>query len=205
MTSLWLLRALEESRARGFLGPKSVEFQIEHARGFIDAWVNFRPEAPHNVLDLGSGGGVPGLILLDHWQQRTVLLDSMERRTKFIGEVLAWPDVPSVGEVWRGRAEDLARERRGDSQFDLVTSRSFGSPAATAECAARLLNIGGLLIVSEPPQSRERWSVAGLGLLGLEVYGTVRDRAGFQVIRKVSATPPTYPRSSGIPKKHPLF
>ena len=134
-----------------------------------------------------------------------VLLDSMERRTEFMKHVLSWSEVPLGAEVWRGRAEDVARENRGDSQFELVTSRSFGSPATTAECAVRFLELGGLLIVSEPPEGAGRWDTDGLDELGLEDLGTVRVHAGFEVIQKVRVTPPGYPRSSGTPKKHPIF
>ena len=49
-----------------------------------------------------------------------------------------------------------------------MTARSFGPPAATAECAAPLLAVGGLLVVSEPPDGPDRWPADALAALGLE-------------------------------------
>jgi 16S rRNA (guanine527-N7)-methyltransferase len=207
VNSDWLSRALEESRARGFLGPQAIEPQIAHASGFAQCWGAFQTTPPSSLLDLGSGGGLPGLVLLEHWRCRTVLLDSMMKRSSFLREVLAWPDAPLGGEVVTARAEEAARWPELDDEFDLVTARSFGSPAVTAECAARFLKVGGVLIVSEPPTEStvERWKRAGLTRLGLVDRGRVRFGAAFEVLVKESATPGDYPRSSGTPKKHPLF
>lgn len=203
----WLPRALEESRARGFLGPQPIEPQIVHASGFAQCWEAIRHTPPQALLDLGSGGGLPGLVLLDHWHSHTVLLDSMVKRSGFLREVLAWPDAPKGGEVVVARAEEAARWPELDGQFDLVTARSFGHPAVTAECAARFLKIGGVLIVSEPPteRSEERWKPSGLAQLGLAALGRTRHGAAFEVLVKERPTDRKYPRASGTPKKNPLF
>jgi 16S rRNA (guanine527-N7)-methyltransferase len=207
MNNDWLTRALEESRARGYLGPQSVEPQIVHALGFSHCWEAFQHAPPTAILDLGSGGGLPGLVLLDHWKCRTVLLDSMMKRSNCLREVLAWPDAPPGGEVVIARAEEAARWPELDDQFDLVTARSFGPPAVTAECAARFLKIGGVLIVSEPPTERagERWDPTGLARLGFVARGRTRRGAAYQVLVKEELTNREFPRASGTPKKHPLF
>ncbi len=178
-----------------------------HASGFVRCWEAFKPTPPRALLDLGSGGGLPGLVLLDHWKYRSVLLDSMAKRSSFLREVLAWPDAPVGGEVVLARAEEAARWPELEDQFDLVTARSFGSPAVTAECAARFLKLGGVLIVSEPPtESAEvRWKSAGLAKLGLVAQGRIRYGAAYEVVIKEKPTPREYPRASGTPKKHPLF
>lgn len=207
MTSDWLPRALEESRARGFLGPQPIEPQIVHASGFAQCWEALQATPPRALLDLGSGGGLPGLVLLDHWGCQTVLLDSMIKRSTFLREVLAWPDAPVGGEVVTARAEEAARWPEFDDHFDLVTARSFGPPAVTAECAARFLKVGGVLVVSEPPTEspEERWKPSGLATLGLVARGRTRFGAAFEVLVKERPTEGKYPRSSGTPKKHPLF
>jgi len=207
MNSDWLPRALEESRARGFLGPKPIETQIAHAEGFALCWEAIRPSAPVNLLDLGSGGGLPGLVLLDRWECHEVFLDSMEKRSNFLKEALALPGAPGDGQVITARAEDAARWPEFDETFDLVTSRSFGPPAVTAECAVRFLKVGGVLIVSEPPTERtdDRWNAAGLALLGLRAQGRSRYGTAYEVLVKEGPTPKEYPRPSGTPKKKPLF
>jgi 16S rRNA (guanine527-N7)-methyltransferase len=202
----WLPRALEESRARGFLGPQPIEPQIAHAEGFALCWESIRPSPPASFLDLGSGGGLPGLVLLERWRCRAVFLDSMIKRSKFLEEVLQWPDSPA-GEVITARAEEAARWPECDGVFDLVTARSFGPPSVTAECAVRFLRVGGVLVVSEPPNDEEtgRWNASGLGQLGLKDLGRSRHGTAYQVLSKVSATRAEFPRSSGTPKKRPLF
>ena len=203
----WLIRALEESRARGYLGPQAIEPQIAHAQGFALCWEAIRVTPPEHLLDLGSGGGLPGLVLLDRWRCHEVFLDSMAKRSNFLSEALAGPGAPQRGEVVIARAEQAARWPELEGKFDLVTARSFGPPAVTAECAVRFLKIGGVLIVSEPPGERpdERWSKGGLSLLGLAAQGRSRYGTAYEVLVKESSTDKEYPRPSGIPKKRPLF
>ena len=207
MTNDWLTRALEESRARGYLGPGPVEAQIVHAEGFALAWEERSTTPPSAFLDLGSGGGLPGLVLLQRWNSRGVLNDSVLKRLQFLREVLELPGAPLHGEVMLGRAEEMARQSAFDAAFDLVVARSFGPPAVTAECASRFLTVGGVLIVSEPPDDEEvgRWDGDVLSQLGLKSLGRTRHGAAFQVIQKVSPTPQAYPREIGVPKKRPLF
>ncbi len=184
MTTEWLYRALEESRARGFLGPGAIEPQIAHAKGFFECWDDLSPTPPTSFLDLGSGGGLPGLVLLEHWRSEALFLDSMEKRTSFLREVLAYEDAPQGGEVVTGRAEELARNPRFDGKFDLVTARSFGPPSVVAECAVRFLKVGGALIVSEPPNDEDpsRWNSGKLSQLGFDTRGRVRHGAAIQVL-----------------------
>jgi 16S rRNA (guanine527-N7)-methyltransferase len=207
MNSDWLPRVLEESRARGFLGPQPIEPQIAHAEGFALCWEALSPTPPAFMLDLGSGGGLPGLVLLERWNCRGVFLDSMAKRSNFLLETLALGGAPGSGQVITARAEDAARWPEFDETFDLVTARSFGPPAVTAECAVRFLKVGGVLIVSEPPTDRteDRWNSAGLAILGLEAQGRSRYGTAYEVLIKKSATDREYPRSSGTPKKKPLF
>ena len=207
MTTQWLYRALEESRARGFLGPQPVEVQIDHALGFERVWNDLSTTPPSRFLDLGSGGGLPGLVLFDQWRVPTTFVDSMIKRTAFLSEVLLWEGSPADGQVLTGRAEQLSREPNLEGAFPLVTARSFGPPAITAECAVRFLGVGGLIIVSEPPddEADSRWNPAALGQLGLHLEGRVRHGAAYQVLRKIRPTPDRYPRGIGTPGKSPLF
>jgi hypothetical protein len=77
----------------------------------------------------------------------------------------------------------------------------------TAEIAAGLVSVGGVLVVSEPPEvDAERWPREGLAELG---FGTaepvVRSGAHFVVAHKLSATPERFPRGVGRPAKRPLW
>jgi 16S rRNA (guanine527-N7)-methyltransferase len=184
-----------------------VETQIEHALGFSRVWESFSATPPEQFLDLGSGGGLPGLVLFENWGVPATFVDSMVKRTNFLQEVVEWEGAPRNGHVVNGRAEQVSREPGFDGKFPLVTARSFAPPAVTAECAARFLKIDGILIVSEPPVEgkADRWNPSSLGQLGLRSEGRVREGAAFQVIRKVRATPDRFPREIGTPGKNPLF
>jgi len=208
MQSEWLSRALEDSRARGFLGPAALEPHVDHALEFAQVWESLHEAPPNRFLDMGSGGGLPGLVLLERWASSGVLLDSMERRTSFLAEVLAREGAPVLGEVVTERAEIAARRDGFSASFDLVVVRSFGPPSRVAECGTRFLRIGGVLVVSEPPgpeQGEARWNVGALEELGLRLSSYVRHEFGFQVITKVSPTPDQFPRSTTSLKKRPLF
>jgi 16S rRNA (guanine527-N7)-methyltransferase len=189
------------------VGPGEIGPQIAHSEGFAQCWEEVHPAPPGVFLDLGSGGGLPGLVLLERWNSPGILVDSMKKRMKLLGEVLAWPDAPTGGQLILGRVEEIAREPELSGTIDLVTARAFGSPAVTAECAARFLKIGGMLLVSEPPDDSQpsRWNTEILTTLGLETRGRVRHGAAFQVLVKTHPTPKQYPRDTGVPGKSPLF
>jgi len=205
-----LRRALSRSFELGFLGSMPIEAQIDHALGFVSVVETRLGGPPSSVIDLGTGGGVPGLILGSCWPEaRVVLMDASERRTQFLAETLdEWPASGGI-DVVRGRAEELGHLGGFREQFDAVTSRSFGIPALTAECGSSFLVPGGWMVVSEPPDAAPelRWPAAGLVLVGLEPVETTRvaGRFGYQVLRKVGPIEDRFPRRVGIPAKRPIF
>jgi 16S rRNA (guanine527-N7)-methyltransferase len=109
-------------------------------------------------------------------------------------------------EVVHGRAEDVGRDPRRRQTADVVTARSFGPPAVTAECAAPLLRVGGRLLVSEPPDATDRWPESDLAALGL-VPGEPGAVHGFAFVQLVQGKPcpGRDPRRAGVPERSPLF
>ncbi len=209
-----LLEVLEDSRRLGFLGAGvTVEDQQAHALGFVRAWegshLGTRPPGrtapPGRALDLGSGGGLPGLVLATAWtRSEWLLLDAREVRVAFLDDAVRRLALSDRVTVLHARAEDASRQAGHRSAYDLVTARSFGPPAVTAECAAPFLRVGGCLIVSEPPESiGERWAYPhSLSELGLEVEEST---PGFQALTLRTMCGERYPRRPGIPAKRPLF
>lgn len=203
MAEATLDEVLERSRALGFLGPGPAADQRAHAEAFLGA---IDLEGVAVAIDLGSGGGVPGLVLAGALPDvRWTLLDGMVRRTSFLQEAVAalgWADRVSV--VTR-RAEEAGRSDLRASA-ELVVARSFGPPAVTAECAAPLLRVGGQLVVSEPPSTAgTRWPATGLDALGLELEATVAGPPGFVRLRLARPIDERYPRRVGVPGKRPLW
>lgn len=163
---------------------------------------------PATLLDLGSGGGVPGLVLACRWSgTEVVLLEAGERRTAFLTEAVGTLGLSDRVAVRRARAEDAGRDPALRGRFDVVTARSFGAPAITAECGAPFLRTGGVLLVAEPPGAADaRWPATGLGMLGLRSEGVARaGGAGVRRLVAAAAVDDRYPRPVGIPSKRPLF
>ena len=117
--------------------------------------------------------------------------------------------VPEWSRWCEDSAEEAGRTGRLRGKFELVTSRSFGGPAVTAECGAPFVSIGGVMVVSEPPDGFEdsRWPVEGLAKVGLLAAARMRfdERFGYQILVKSDSTADRYPRRVGIPAKRPLF
>ncbi len=202
--------------------------QIDHALGFAGAFEEARTDSdpgagasglgPGPWMDLGSGGGLPGLVLAEYWPDSVaVLLDAAARRTAFLSEAVDTLGWSSRVQVVRERAEVAGLVPAWRAGFDVVWARSFGSPPVTAECAAPFLHPDGLLVVSEPPETvpgsnsgphhgpGARWPREGLAELGQEPLVTVRERFGYQVIRQVTTCPERFPRRSGVAAKRPLY
>ncbi len=193
-----LLAAWVRAQDRSVVGPGDPRTHLRLARELAG-----RLPRASSAVDLGSGAGIPGLALAGLWPESTwVLIDAAQRRVMLMEETvreLGWDDRVAVV---HGRAEDLARtDLRG--RFDLVTARSFGPPAATAECAVGFLREGGVLAVTEPPAADgSRWSPEGLALLSLEV---LPPQPGVQELRFVGGLDDRYPRRAGVPNRRPLF
>lgn len=199
-----LVRLLVDAQGLGLVGPGPVEPHVEHSLAFGVA--AGRP-LPSPALDLGSGAGLPGLVLaVAEPDSEWVLLDGRERSAGFLAEAARRLRVDGRVRVVGERAEVAAHSAlRG--RMALVVARGVGPPAATAEYAAGFLALSGLLVVSEPPGPEPaRWPLSGLQLLGLGPPRRV-EANGFHFVRmrqEVSA-PPRYPRRTGQPAKRPLF
>jgi 16S rRNA (guanine527-N7)-methyltransferase len=194
---------LERAHRLGFLGPGPIDPHVDHARAFARAV----PAPPTLAADLGTGGGIPALVLVEEWPaSRWWLIESRERRAAFLAESVITLGVADRVEVLHTRAENVGADEARRAMCDLVTARSFGAPPVTAECAAGLLGAGGLLVVSEPPEPRaNRWPKAPLAKLGLVPVRTIEGPPRLQVLRQEEPCAPAYPRESGRAKRKPLW
>lgn len=172
--------ALREAQRLGFLGARPIEETVEHSGGFVRAVDELDAPAPR-IVDLGSGGGVPGLVIADQRPDAFVtLVDRRTKRTDFLERVvrrLGWSQrvVVDAGDV----ADTI---RRAPGGFDAATARGFGPPARTLAVATQLVRPGGLIVVSEPPHEREdRWDAS---LLAGQGVGWLRRVDGVVVFRR---------------------
>ena len=215
-----LRRVLLAARDAGFLGPGPVDRHLAHAQGFVDLARRQDPTASHpRILDLGSGGGLPGLVIADQWPAATlVLLEANQRRSQFLERAVMTCHFEDRVTVVTERAEVSGHAPAFRGTFEGVVARSFGAPAVVAECAAPFLQAGGWLIVSEPPGDEvsdsepnnrtaesTRWPSERLTQLGLEPVRFVRKEFGYQILRQKEVCPARFPRRNGRPSKRPLF
>ena len=161
-----LLEVLDSLRERGAHGEVSLTNAVGHAEAFLAAF----PSGVRRVVDLGSGGGLPGLVLAVRRPDLSfTLVDRRERRMDLLRLAVARLRLTDRVEVVTADVVRLAADEAYAGLFDVVTARSFGAPMVTASCARPFLADGGVVIISEPPASaaRDRWNDAGLTALRL--------------------------------------
>ena len=159
-----LIDALGEAQRIGMLGDRPLEEVIDHSLPYAD----LIPDDARSVVDLGSGGGDPGLVItMARPDLQVTLVDRRSKRTDLLVRLVGRLGIHDRVEVVEGDVADLPRRFPGRT-WDVVTSRGFGPPDYTAEHARPLLADGGLLLVTEPPHSDgTRWldpRVRGTGL-----------------------------------------
>ena len=179
---------LVRSAHLGFLGGMTFSDQIHQSLGFCQVAEDQLGRAPNSALDLGAGGGIPGLVLAVVWPNTDLtLFDSSRRRTDFLTEEIQVLGISDRVKVVTGRAEEAGPHKGLRGAFELVTARAFGSPAVTAACATTFLEVGGILIVSEPPETRssDKWPIERLVELGLSALSPRRrERFEYQLLEK---------------------
>lgn len=191
---------LRHAHELGFLGTPEPSAHLAVAARFNRAL----PHTVHRCLDLGSGAGVPGLLLaLARPDTTWVLLDSHTRRMAFVERYCEQFGVQQRVTAVCTRAEIAARDCAFRGQFDAVTARGFGVPAVTAECAAGFLKDEGLLLVSDPEETPLRWVNESLAQLGMRYEQSAEPYLAS--LRQSFSCPDRFPRRQGIPKKRPLF
>ena len=167
MTDPALVDALGASQRLGMLGDRPIAEVIDHATAFVDALAS----TAGTVVDLGSGGGVPGLVIARARPDLgMVLVDRRATRTDHLRRLVRRLGLDDRVEVLTAEASDLSTLLPGP--VDAVVARGFGSPAETLRRAAPLLAAGGIVVVSEPPTAPDdRWPAELLRSVGLESVG----------------------------------
>ena len=204
-----LLETLEEARKYKFLGPLPIESHIRNGEGFLEVLtrLSLNINAPHLLVDIGSGGGIPALVIAErypHWN--FLLVERKAKRANFLSWAVENTIFGENIEIFLGEAEIAARNSEFEGKADFVTARSFAPPPKTAECGCRFLKKRGHMVVSEPPRAQERWPAAELSLLGLGAKEVKQPHYGtFQVLELTHFPEQKYPRSPRAINKKPLW
>lgn len=171
--------------------------RVEARRVLLDDALRARPLLdliPGAVVDVGSGGGSPGIPLAAVLPERSFTLVEAERRKcEFLERVAA--GLPNVAVVW-GRAEEQATDG-----YQVAIAKALAKPTVAAELCLPLVAQGGAAILWLG-ETADRAAVATTSeMLGGRLE---EDADGLVVLRKVRPTPAGFPRRVGAAKKRPL-
>ena len=144
------------------------------------------------IVDVGSGGGAPGIPLAHAFPEREVVLVEAERRK---AEFLEQWAPPNARVVW-GRAEEQGTDWAG-----VVVAKALAHPPTAAEWCLPLVRVGGAAILWVGPTAEPVRVAEVASRLGGEL---TESPPGFFVLRKLDPTPPGFPRRPGMAKKRPL-
>ncbi len=202
-----LLRAANE-RVR-LVGPRDEETLW---RDHIADCLRLLPLLPRSgrVIDVGTGGGLPGAALaVCRPDLGFVLLDSLSRKTKALAGIAAELGLENASVVC-ARSEDYAAA--GRETFDCAVSRAVGEAGIVAEYLSPLVAPGGKLLVMKGPAAEEelagiegRWGA--LGLSEPTLYAYERDGRVGRVLawKKTAPAPAAFPRRPGRAEKKPWW
>jgi 16S rRNA (guanine527-N7)-methyltransferase len=155
------------------------------------------------VVDVGSGGGSPGLPLAVARPELAFdLLESARRKCDFLESVA--PSFPNV-RVVRARAEDWGRTDGRDA-YAVAVARALAPQAVAAEWCLPLVRPGGLLVLyaGEPASGLERVAEALAAGPPRAVPVPETDSRTLLVFEKLGETPERFPRRPGLARKRPL-
>ncbi len=172
-----------------------------------------RPEfsAAERILDLGTGGGFPGLPLaIACPEKQFFLLDSVAKKLKVVASAADELGLENV-DVLNMRAEDLAKWPAYRESFDLVVSRAVANMSTLSEYCLPFVKKGGYFVAyktldasAEIEAAADAIRMLGGGPVRTEAGGSGDDGHIFAVVEKTGMTPRKYPRKAGLPSRQPL-
>lgn len=206
-------RLLSEYEVANVVGTRDYEALVrDHVLDSLSCMV-FPPLArAESLVDVGSGGGLPGIPLrLARPEMRALLVEATGKKARFLEQALESLSLREMG-VANARAEEVAGQSEYRERYEVATVRAVASLSTVAEYCAPLVRVGGYVVAMKGGISAEELGMgetAGIEL-GMEVVesmpvpvGGDRER-NLVVFEKVEKTPGRFPRKPGAAKKSPL-
>ena len=173
--------------------------------------LDFLPPGPLRVIDVGSGGGLPGLPLkLARPEISLALLEANQRKAAFLVLAAARLALERVEVIGR-RAEDAGHDPAHRERYDFAIARALAPMPVLVELCLPFVALGGTLLAMKVDAVAEARAARGaIELLGGELAAispaasAARSLGQVVVVRKVAPTPARFPRRTGIPGRRPL-
>jgi 16S rRNA (guanine527-N7)-methyltransferase len=162
------------------------------------------------IIDVGSGGGLPGLPLkLARPEITLVMIEADQAKAAFLVQACAALGLDDV-EVLARRAEDVGRDPLYRESFDVAVARALAPMPVLVELCLPLVRVGGRLLAQKTESEDLGPARNAIELLGGSLAtvapapSAVRRTGTVVIVEKVRATPPGYPRRPGLPSRKPL-
>ncbi len=162
------------------------------------------------VVDVGSGGGLPGLPLkLARPDLQVTLIEADGRKAAFLVRACAELGLRDVTVLDR-RAEDAGRDGRYREAFDVAVARAVAPLPVLVELCLPLVRVGGRLLAQKTESEDVHAAARAIELLGgapptvLRSPSAARGSGTIVIVEKTRPTPDAYPRRAGVPARRPL-
>jgi 16S rRNA (guanine527-N7)-methyltransferase len=166
--------------------------------------------ATGRVVDVGSGGGLPGLPLkLARPSLDLTLVEADQAKAAFLVRACAALGLSDVVVVAR-RAEEVGQDPRYRESFDVAVARALAPMPVLAELCLPLVRVGGRLLAQKTETEDMAAAARAIEMMGGELRQVVvapsaaRRSGTVVVVDKVRPTPPAFPRRPGVPARKPL-
>lgn len=189
------------------------EIDIKHFLDSLTPICTTLFEGNKKIIDIGTGGGFPGLPLkIANDNLNVTLMDSLNKRIIFLNEVIKELGLKDIIAT-HGRAEEMAITPLHREQYDICVSRAVASLNTLAEYCIPFVKVGGYFISMKGPEVGHELKEAekAIDLLGGKIVRTEiieiphsDIKHSLIIIEKIQKTPTKYPRGGGRPKKNPL-
>lgn len=211
----FLRQRTREANLTGIRDPNDIAVNVigDALAPLQDAPYDFLEEPPEEMLDVGSGAGIPGFVYAIYWPETEVsLLESQKKRIEFLHDAIETLELENV-KVIEGRAESHAHELEWRERFDIVTCRALAPLPISLELCLPFLMLHGYFLTFKGKDSSKEVKEAefalnklGGGDIDTRAYtpGPNAPKRHALWSRKTGLTPDRFPRKEGIPAKRPL-
>ncbi len=166
----------------------------------------------NKIIDVGTGAGFPGLVLkIVRPDLEVTLLDSLNKRINFLNDVINKLGLKGINAI-HSRAEEAGRNPLYREKYDIACARAVAAMPVLMEYCVPFVKVGGQFIAMKGPSAGDELALCNNAIkqLGVDKPTIIcetlinNEQRAFVYAKKISQTPPKYPRNSGKIAKQPL-